>query len=521
MTYQRPGVYINERLITAPLAISANTAAAAGAAFGVFDQGPEGITRVTSWYDFSKTFGGYDVRYPATFSIAQFFRNGGTELYVRRVIWDDAEAAEATVLDSGEDDAVTVTAKNRGTDGNLVRVSFTPVPGRANYYDFTVYRETGVDPSSISDDVILEQYTNVVVNDETSLDFVESVVNDISEWVTVSVVDGTLIPLDDLYDLSGGSDGTQPVWVENLDPEDEDYDDDLANNNSILDIFNGILEEYAEVDRSFAIFAPEIHTLLGTDAGLEIQSQLATWAELNGSFAVLDVPNNQTPSQALTYASAIGVSSAAAVYYPNVFVANPLGRFPNSLRKIGVAGPVAGLILSVDRDSGPFQAPAGVTRPLAGVIAPETTLTSAQLDSLNAAATPVNAIRTLPGAGTVVMGARTLKQDGTANKYVNTRRSLNYIRKRLEDISELALFQTNNSRLWSQLRTSLAVFLEEYRNQGGLRGTDVGSSYYVKVDRENNTPQTIAQGIVNVEVGVALEYPAEFIVITLSQQTGI
>jgi len=521
MTYQRPGVYIDERQLTAPIAAPSNTAVAAGAAFGIFDKGPEAITRVTSWYDFSKTFGGYDVRFPATFSIAQFFRNGGTELYVGRVVWDDAVAATGDIIDSSDDIVATVTAKNRGTDGNLIRVSLVPVAGRSGYYDFIVYQETGLNPESTADDIILEQYPAVVLDPSSSLDFIESVVNDVSQWVTVEVVDGTLEAEATVVPLTGGANGTTPTWVSNLDPESETYESDLANNTAILDIFNSIFDKYSNIDRSFAIFAPEIHTLLGTDAALEIQSQLAVWAETHGSFAVLDVPADQTPAEALAYASAIGISSSAAVYYPNVFVANPLGRFPNSLRKIGVAGPVAGLMLSVDRDSGPFQAPAGVTRPLSGVISPESSLTSAQLDSLNSSATPVNAIRSLPGAGTVVMGARTLKQDGSANKYVNTRRSLNYIRRRLEDISQTALFQTNNTRLWSQLRTSIAVFLEEYRNQGGLRGTDVGSSYYVKVDRENNTPQSISEGRVNIEVGVALEYPAEFIVITLSQQTGI
>jgi phage tail sheath protein FI len=311
------------------------------------------------------------------------------------------------------------------------------------------------------------------------------------------------------------------VWAENLDPESETYESDLANNAGILGLFTGIFAEYEEVDRSLVMFAPEIHTALGSAAGTEIQTQMAVWVEGRRSFAVLDAPNDQTPAQALEYATAVGGSSSSAVYYPNVFVPNPLGRNATSLRKIGASGPVAGLILSVDRNAGPFQAPAGITRPLAGVISPEIPLTSSQLDSLNSGAFPVNAIRSLPGAGTVVMGARTLKQDGTANKYVNTRRSLNYISKRLEDISQIALFQTNNTRLWSQLRTSIAVFLEEYRNQGGLRGAESETAYYVKIDRENNSAQSIAAGRVNIEVGVALEYPAEFIVITLSQQTGI
>ena len=520
MTLQRPGVYIGERLLAAPIEPQ-NSADAAGAAFGVFEQGPEAVTRITSWYDFSRTYGGYSARYPATFAIAQFFRNGGTELFVRRVVWDNAVASSASVLDSVGDTVATFTSKNRGTDGNLLRVSVTPVSGRANYYDLTVYREAGLDPASTSDDIILEQFTNVVFNNVDSIDFIETVVNDVSRWVTVSVVDGTLIPLSNLVPLTGGTDGTTPVWAGNTDEESETYESDLANDTGILELFAGVLSDFEDINRSLVIFAPEIHSTMGAAAGTEIQAQLATWVEGRDSFAVLDVPNDRTPAQALEYASLVGGSGSSAVYYPSVFIPNPLARSATGLRKIGAAGPVAGLMLATDRDAGPFQAPAGITRPLAGVISPEIPLTSAQLDSLNSGAFPVNAVRSLPGAGTVVMGARTLKQDGTANKYVNTRRSLNYIRRRLEDISQIALFQTNNTRLWSQLRTSIAVFLEEYRNQGGLRGAESETAYYVKVDRENNSPQSIAEGRVNIEVGVALEYPAEFIVISLSQQTGI
>jgi phage tail sheath protein FI len=157
---------------------------------------------------------------------------------------------------------------------------------------------------------------------------------------------------------------------------------------------------------------------------------------------------------------------------------------------------------------------------LTGVVAPEVTLTSTQLDDLNSGLSPVNAIRALPGAGTVVMGARTLKQSGaTADKYVSMRRSLNYLRKRITDLSQFAVFENNNETLWKQIRTVLSVFLNEYRNQGGLRGAVPADAYFIKCDAENNTPTDIANGIVNIEVGVALEYPAEFVVITLAQKT--
>lgn len=138
---------------------------------------------------------------------------------------------------------------------------------------------------------------------------------------------------------------------------------------------------------------------------------------------------------------------------------------------------------------------------------------------MNSAAKPINAIRSVPGAGTVVYGARTLLQDGTANRYVSMRRSLNYLRKRITDLTQFAVFENNNEVLWSQIRTVLGVFLNEYRNQGGLRGATPSDAFFVKCDAENNTSNDIVQGTVNIEVGVALEYPAEFVVITLSQKT--
>jgi phage tail sheath protein FI len=135
------------------------------------------------------------------------------------------------------------------------------------------------------------------------------------------------------------------------------------------------------------------------------------------------------------------------------------------------------------------------------------------------ATSPVNPIRQIPGAGISVMGARTLKQDGTANKYVNMRRSLIYLNKALSDATEFAMFENNDERLWSRINTRIISILNDYRNQGGLRGANPAEAFFVKCDAENNTADLIAQGQVNIEVGVALQYPAEYVVITLSQKT--
>ena len=177
------------------------------------------------------------------------------------------------------------------------------------------------------------------------------------------------------------------------------------------------------------------------------------------------------------------------------------------------------MYLRTDATTGPFKAPAGLTANVAGVVATEKSFTTAELDSLNAATCPVNPIRQVPGAGISVMGARTLKQDGTANKYVNMRRSLIYIRKSLQNLTEFALFENNNVQLWGRINTTLNTFLNEYRNQGGLRGNTPADAYFIKCDAENNTAASIASGEVRIEVGVALQYPAEFVVINLSQKT--
>jgi phage tail sheath protein FI len=511
MTYQRPGIYINESLL--PAAINTEgTADAAGAAIGVFAQGPTAVTRVTSWYDFVRTFGGYDAAYPATFGIGSFFKNGGSELYVRRVVHSDAAKATATLVEEGDTPEVaTIEAVSFGTEGNNLRIQLERV-GTTSYHNLSVYKEgTANNSGTLAGDTLLERYTNVVFDAPTSGDFVETVVNLNSKYITISVVaDNTALPSLAILPLTGGLDGTTPVAG--------DY----------LGTSNSVLAEFEILNRPLVVFVPEVIAQLGATDGQTVLDEVVGWAGLNNAFVVIDTDQaldgtapNLTVAQALSYAAGFQESSHAAVYYPNVYISDPVGRSNASLRKIGPAGAVAGLYLSTDREVGPFKAPAGVGAQLRGVVALEKAFTSAELDSLNASTAPVNAIRNLPGAGVVVMGARTLLQDGTANKYVNMRRSLIYIKEQLSDITTFALFENNDERLWAKLRTSVASFLNDYRNQGGLRGTTPQQAFYVKCDAENNSTNAIANGEVHIEVGVALQYPAEFVVINLSQTTGV
>jgi hypothetical protein len=498
MAYSRPGVYISERLLPAPLP-GGVTANAAGAVVAPFAQGPEAVTLVSSWYEFTKYFGGYNALYPATFQVGAFFSNGGRELYVKRLLAADSTTASVDLITSGDAIVATVTSKNAGTDGNKLRIVVT-AGSVASTYTITLLKESGV-ANDIDDDILLERYENVVFNDPTSTDFAETVINLVSPNIEVSDSDSG-VPVSTTYPLTGGSNGTAVVAT--------DYTNYKASGDAVI-------EDFAPIDRPLVFFLPDVNSLASGSAG--VFDTVTSWSESNNGFVVIDTDPDYTVTNAISFAGSLTDTSNAAVYYPHVYIADPLGRGSGALRKIGPAGSVVGLYLSTDASRGVFKAPAGIGSAIQGIVAMERSFSSAELDSMNASTSPVNPIRQIPGAGLSVMGARTLKQDGTANKYVNMRRSLIYIRKNIKNLTEFAIFENNEERLWAQIRTNLNVFLGEYRNQGGLRGTTPAQSYFVKCDAENNSAQQIANGEVHIQVGVALQYPAEFIVIDLSQKT--
>jgi hypothetical protein len=499
MAYSRPGVYITERLLPAPLeaGVSAN---AAGAVVAPFAQGPEAVTLVTSWYEFTKNFGGYNASYPATFQVAAFFSNGGRELYVQRLLASNAVAADVDLLTSGSAVVATVTSKNAGTDGNNLRVVVT-AGSVAETYTLTLYKESGV-AADISDDILLERYENVVFDDAESSDYAETVINLVSPNITISNSDSG-VPVSSTYPLTGGSNGTTPAST--------DY---TAYKGGATSVF----ERFSSLSRPLVIFLPGIWAALSSGEVAVIDAA-TSWSENNNGFVVVETAENLTVANAVSAAGSLADTSAGAVYYPHVYIADPLGRGTGALRKIGPSGAVVGLYLTTDANAGVFKAPAGIGTRLQGVVAVEKTFSSTELDTMNASTSPVNPIRQIPGAGLSVMGARTLKQDGTANKYVNMRRSLIYIKKNLENLTEFAIFENNDERLWARINTAIGSFLNEYRNQGGLRGATAAQAYFVKCDAENNSAAQIENGEVHIQIGVALQYPAEFIVIDLSQKT--
>ena len=82
------------------------------------------------------------------------------------------------------------------------------------------------------------------------------------------------------------------------------------------------------------------------------------------------------------------------------------------------------------------------------------------------------------------------------------------------------LFETNDERLWGQIRLSVGSFMQSLFRQGAFQGSSARDAYFVKCDGTTTTQDDINKGIVNIIVGFAPLKPAEFVVITIAQLAG-
>jgi phage tail sheath protein FI len=82
------------------------------------------------------------------------------------------------------------------------------------------------------------------------------------------------------------------------------------------------------------------------------------------------------------------------------------------------------------------------------------------------------------------------------------------------------VFETNDEKLWSQIRVNLGAFMNRLFTQGAFQGTDPKNAYFVRCDSETTTQNDINQGIVNILVGFTPLKPAEFVIIKIQQLAG-
>jgi phage tail sheath protein FI len=118
--------------------------------------------------------------------------------------------------------------------------------------------------------------------------------------------------------------------------------------------------------------------------------------------------------------------------------------------------------------------------------------------------------------GIRVWGARTLSSN-TDWTYINVRRLFNMIETTIMNGTQYAVFEPNDKTLWEGLKRTVSSFLRGLWRDGALFGATAEQAFYVKCDEETNPPESIDQGKVVVEVGIAPVKPAEFVVFRIAQ----
>ncbi len=199
------------------------------------------------------------------------------------------------------------------------------------------------------------------------------------------------------------------------------------------------------------------------------------------------------------------------------------GKVADALKKEYVILPpspaIAGLYTRVDSNKGVWKAPANEA--LLAVVAPNLAISSREQENLNVdpnSGKSINVIRTFPGYGTLVWGARTLNGNDNEWKYISVRRFFNMVEESVKKSSQWAVFEPNTIDTWVKVQAMIENYLFLKWKEGALAGVKPEQAYFVRVGLGTTmTSLDILEGRMNVEIGMAVARPAEFIVLKFSQ----
>jgi phage tail sheath protein FI len=227
--------------------------------------------------------------------------------------------------------------------------------------------------------------------------------------------------------------------------------------------------------------------------------------------AILDTADGLAPDRAINVRNAFPYTNRAALYYPWILVDDPL-LLTGVVRAIPPSGIVAGVYARSDLQYGVHKPPANaVAESVLDVRTQVDQIVHGELNDAN-----VNVIRSFPGRGIRVYGARTVSSDSLWT-YVNVRRLLLMIEKAIDQNSQWVVFEPNDTRLWREMDRIIRTYLESLFRAGMLDGTDSDDAYFVKCDETVNPPEEADAGRVICQIGVQPPYPAEFVVVIIGK----
>ncbi len=195
-----------------------------------------------------------------------------------------------------------------------------------------------------------------------------------------------------------------------------------------------------------------------------------------------------------------------------------------AIKKINVilspSSTIAGVYTKVDRTRGVWKAPANVS--LINVINPTIRITDEDQGSLNTdpkEGKSINAIRSFTGKGTLVWGARTLAGNDNEWRYISVRRFFNMVEESIKKSTYWAVFEPNDAKTWIKVKSTIENYLKLKWRDGALAGAKPDDAFFVNIGLGTTmTSQDILEGRMNIQIGMAVIRPSEFIILQFSHK---
>jgi uncharacterized protein len=468
---------------------------------------PEGLKPrlVTNWSQFEGLYGGFVPGAMLAHSVYGYFNNGGSLAYIVRIPHTEpAEEAGQLALPSG-DRALGPALEFTTAEPNApVSVAVSPEPPADDADDDT-------EPTFRID--VLEKGESVETYEGVTLSGAADALKGSTRVKVESKIDVDQLAAD-LRTIPTGVFAIEPAPPTPVSVPGRAF----TGSESARTGINGL----TIADDVTMVMVPDLVTAAtkedgSIDLGLWKSVQLALINHCEGQanrMAILDAPPGMNPQQIKEWRSETAMydSAFAALYYPWIEVANPAATNGDTEIMVPPSGHLAGIWSRTDDTRGVWKAPANEV--VRGALNVELNITKAEQGLLNPIG--INCIRPFGTQGIRVWGARTLASD-TDWTYINVRRLFNMIETTIMNGTQFAVFEPNDQKLWEGLKRTVGAFLRGLWRDGALFGATAEQAFYVKCDEETNPPDSIDQGRVIVEVGIAPVKPAEFVIFRISQ----
>lgn len=468
--YLSPGVYA-ESVSNANSPIE-SVSSSTGGFVGISVRGALNVpTLISSWQDFLNKFA-YGMETPflansdLAYAVYGFFQNGGTKCYIIRTA--SSSAAKATCVAVPE--SLTFTAKDEGTWANSLKLSIVANEDNSSNFDIIV---------KINKDIV-EKFVNVSNKAEDSNYFVDVIEK--SKFITCLA--GTLKATSSDVSFTGGADGITDIL-------DSDYEKSLKCFDSVDDV--NLICIPGQVSEGM------------TKAILD-------YADKRGNiFAIVDGAKSANVEEIVEFRKKFP-NKNGALYYPWIKVSDPLSK-TGKVRECPPCGHIMGVYARTIQERGVWKAPAGTEAVIRGAVGVVSLLIKDDCDVLNPKS--VNVIMPRANYGIVVWGARSLSSDDSM-KYISDILLNVNVKESVKNGTQWAVFEPNNSVLWSKINTAVVSYLDGLWRAGGLAGESAEEAYFVKCDGSVNTEESIAEGKLICEVGYAPTKPAEFVIFRIA-----